>query len=589
MLERLFEHLTYLDWAIILGYFVFAVALGMYHSRKATSSIDEYFASGRSAPWWILGTSMVATTFAADTPLAVSALVVTSGIAGNWYWWCLAMGSVLAVFFHARLWRRTEVLTDAELVEFRYSGQPASVLRGFRALYFGIVYNCIVIGWVNLAMTKILGETLGLEKMTSVFICFLITVVYTSLSGVIGVMVTDFLQFSIAMFGAIYLAVASVRGIGGIGAIIGKLGEVYGAEKASAMTSFIPPFESGAVGLVTMPLAFFLVYIGLQWWSTGNTDGGSYFAQRMLSAKDERHSMLGFLWFNVAHYCLRPWPWIVVGLVAAVMFPYVKGADGVMPDPELGYIKVMLHFLPVGVLGLMMASFLAAYMSTIDTHLNWGASYLVNDFYKRFLVRDATQRHYILISVVATIIIALCGAVFTYLNKSIVGAWMLLSQINAGIGAFYLLRWYWWRVNAWTEITSIVTTLCVTAILKFGFPQIKFPITLVYTVPVSIIVAVIVTYLTAPVSSEKLVQFYRKVRPGGPGWRYVVTKYMPGEKLDPIPASRVLCFVAGVCAVYSALYGIGKIVLGAPGIGVIFLAVAVLCGAYIWSVLSGEK
>jgi SSS family solute:Na+ symporter len=613
------SHLYFVDWAIIIGYIAFAIGIGLHHSKKATSSVKEYFTSGQGAPWWILGTSIVATTFAADTPLAVSGLVVKRGIAGNWYWWNGALMGMFAVFFFSRFWRRANVLTDTELAELRYSGKSAAVLRGFRALYFGIPYNCIIMGWVNLAMAKIIVVTLGLPdtletKFWAVTFCFFLTLIYTALAGLTGVMITDFFQFILAMCTSVLIAVLAVTKMGGMHIVLHNLSDIYGKTQAHSMTSILPSTFQGAM----LPLSFFLVYIGLQWWTCGNTDGGGYAAQRMIAAKNEKHALLGYLWYNIAHFCLRPWPWIVVGLVAAVQFPYLPNASGVLPDAEQGYIKVMVDVLPVGVLGLALAGFLAAYMSTVDTQMNWGASYLINDFYKRFIKREASERHYVLASVGATVIIAVCGAGVTFLMQSIVGAWELLTQIVAGIGVVYILRWYWWRVNAWSELSALGASLVTATALKvFASPwfaakyltptalasmpdwqggalqwlnQLVFPLNLLILVPVCFVVWFTVTMLTKPVEDERLIEFYKRVRPTGAGWNRI--RHLIGDDAPPPVGStkrNLISYLIGIVSVYAALFGIGRIVLGSWQVGLALLAVSIAGGYFISRRLGEEK
>ncbi|MDI6782466.1 MAG: Na+:solute symporter [bacterium] len=606
------SNLHWIDWFFIIGYMVFAIGLGLYHSRKATTSVKEYFASGQGAPWWILGTSIVATTFAADTPLAVSSLVVKRGIAGNWYWWNGALMGMFAVFFFSRLWRRANILTDTEFAELRYSGKPAAVLRGFRAVYFAIPYNCIIMGWVNLAMVKIITVTLDLPdepiyKFGIVTFCFLLTFIYTAIAGLTGVMITDFFQFILAMFIAIITAVLGVIAMGGMPTILQKVTEIYGTGKEQAMISMIPSSLEGAM----MPISWFLIYLGLQWWTCGNTDGGGYSAQRMLSAKNEKHALLGYLWYNIAHFCLRPWPWIVVGLVAAVMFPN-------LPDPEQGYIKVMLKVLPVGLLGLGLAGFFAAYMSTVDTQMNWGASYLINDFYRRFIKKQASEKHYVWASIIATLIIALCGAGMTFLMYSIVGAWELLTQIVAGIGLVYILRWYWWRINAWSELSALATAFVTAVILRIiktdwfavtflnefelrnmptllatllnDLHNLSFPMNLLILIPVCVTVWVTVTFLTKPVDEQKLIEFYKRVRPGGAGWKPIREK-IGGDVVIPVASTRknLLNYLVGIVSVYCALFGIGELVLGAWTLGIVLLLITTAGGYFLFNRLSEEK
>jgi len=573
-----------IDLIIVAAYTISMMIIGFLLSRWATRSTTEYFLSGRNLPWWLLGTSMVATTFAADTPLAVSGLVIKRGIAGNWYWWAVGLQAMLGTFLFAHLWRRSSVLTDTEFIELRYSGRGAAVLRAFRAVYFSLIYNTIVMGWVNLAMAKILYESFHFSKLLSVGICFVITVIYTSLAGLWGVVITDFLQFVIAMISAILLAIISVTKAGGIPAILNKLAEIYTPQKAEGIISFFP------TDAALLPVGFFLIYIGLQWWTTGNTDGGGYFAQRILSAKNEKQAWLGFFWGTVAHYCLRPWPWIIVGLVAGITYyardpqtgQVIDKLTGAAADPERGYIRVMIDFLPSGLLGVMLASFVAAYMSTIDTQLNWGASYLINDFYRRFLVKDKDERHYVKASIFATLLIALCGAGMTLLMSSIVGAWELLTAINAGIGVVYLLRWYWWRINAYSELAAMLTSLATASVL-YIFTKVRFPISLLYSVPISSAVWIAVTLLTPPVEEKKLITFYERVRPGGPGWKVIMNKIAGAEK-DKFPKERLHGFILGVIGLYSALFGVGKLLFGNFYEGIFLLLISVGAGYLIFNI-----
>jgi SSS family transporter len=563
--------LATIDWVIIFGYVVLVIALGIYLSKRAQKNMESYFVAGRKLPWWLLGTSIVATTFAADTPLAVSGLIRTKGIAGNWYWWNGALAGMLGVFFYSRLWRRSKVVTDTEFAELRYADRPARILRGFRALYFPLVYNTIVMGWVMLAMAKIMGGVLGLPKWQSVAFCFVVAVVYTSLSGLWGVVVTDLIEFGTALFTSILLAVIAVKKCGGMGNVLAQLSAVVGIEKAKDITTIVPWHSA------LLPIGFFFIYVGLQWWTSGNTDCGSYFAQRMLSAKDEKHARLGFLWGNVAHYCVRTWPWIVVGLVAIVVFPQID-------DPEMGYVKVMLKFLPAGLLGLALAGFMAAFLSTIDTQLNWGASYLINDFYRRFLKKDASEKHYVRAAIVATIIIAAVGAMVTLMMSSIYFGWTIITSVNAGIGVVYLLRWYWWRINAWSEISAITTSVLMSIYLTF-FTSIKFPVTLLYIIPVSVTVWVIVTFLTRPVKDEKLIEFYKHIRPGGIGWKRIRAQ-IPGTENDRVGWSNLKGYIAAVIGVYAALIGIGKLILGQTLLGVILMLVTAAMGYLIYTVFT---
>src|SRR5215216_6024119 len=489
--------LNALDWAIIAGYFAISLAIGLYYSRRAGKDVSEYFLSGRDLPWWLAGTSMVATTFAADTPLAIAGFVARNGIAGNWIWWNAALGSMLTVFFFARLWRRAGIMTDVEFAELRYAGRPAAVLRGFRALYLGLPINFVIIGWVNLAMAKILDVTMGLNRLTAVLACLAITGLYSALSGLWGVVVTDFFQFTFAMAGTIALAWFALHapGVGGIAGLREQL--------PPSTFEFIPRIGAadggGSVGpALALPAAAFLAYVGVQWWASWypgqEPGGGGYIAQRMMSARDERHSFFATLWFTIAHYCLRPWPWILVGLASLVLYPGLA-------DKEAGYVMVMRDFLPPGWRGMLLGAFFAAYMSTISTQLNWGTSYIVNDFYRRFVRTDATERHYVWVSRAATMCTMLGAAVVPFYLESIRQAWEFVLESGAGIGLVLILRWYWWRVNAWSEIAAMVAPAIGFIYLR-AFTSIVFPYTLLYLVAWTTICWLTVTLLTPPEPKE---------------------------------------------------------------------------------------
>lgn len=554
------------DWTIIAAYFAASVAIAVVYTRRAGRSTSEFFLSGRDLPWWLAGTSMVATTFAADTPLAVSGIVARDGIAGNWIWWNAAIGSMLTVFFFARLWRRAGILTDVEFAELRYRGRPAAILRGFRALYLGLPINCVIIGWVNLAMAKILLVTMGWSRLTAVLVSLVITGFYSALSGLWGVVVTDFFQFALAMTGTIALAWYAVRlpEIGGLDGLRNRLPDTT--------LGFLPAIggDAGTIPIegLAQPVAAFVAYVGIQWWASWypgqEPGGGGYVAQRMMSARDERHSLLATLWFSVAHYCLRPWPWILVGLVSIVLYPS-------LPDKEAGYVLVLRDHLPAGWRGLLLAAFFAAYMSTIATQLNWGTSYLVNDFYRRFVRVDASERHYVWASRIATLGTMAVAGVVTFYLESIRGAWEFILESGAGIGLVLILRWYWWRVNAWSEIAAIVAPAVGYAYCRL-FTDLRFPETLFYLVAWTTLCWLAVTLLTRPEPDTCLVEFYRTVRPGGPGWRRIAARAggPPPERIGDL----VRDWIAGWVMVYATLFGIGSLLLS-PGWGTcVYLAVA---------------
>jgi Na+/proline symporter len=577
-----------IDWAIVVGYILFALGLGIYFSRRAGKNINEFFVSGRNLPWWLAGTSMVATTFAADTPLAVTKLVVEDGIAGNWFWWNAVLSGMLATFLFARLWRRSEIITDVEFTELRYSGPSASFLRGFRALYIGLPINCITMGWVILAMQKIVVLTFELPDDTNTKIlvvmgCLLIAGIYCVLSGFWGVVITDLVQFGMAMVGSIALAIIAVNKIGGIGVLKEKLTGIYGAEHN--ILNFTPDFSAGKMAIIT-----FGVYLGMQWWASNDVDGTGFVKQRMFSAQNERHSLLATLWFNIAHYTVRPWPWILVALVAMVVYPDLH-------DPELGYPMLMLDYLPVGLLGLMLTAFLAAFMSTIDTHLNWGASYLVNDFYKRFFKPEATPKHYVAASRISVVLIMLVAGVTSLFMTSITEAWKFLIALNAGIGLVQILRWYWWRINAWSEISAMVASLIV-SIIVFVHPATKdvFAFQMLIIVPISTVVWIVVTFITEPVSTETLTNFYNRVRPSRSGWKHIAaeTKEAPDgtNRQNPQADSKtpaLVNWVIGVIFIYSFLFSIGKLLLGFIGTGLIFLLIAIISGVIMYQNLPRKE
>ena len=544
--------LTNLDWLIITLYFFVILAVGFAYYRRASTDVGQFFLSGRSLPWWLAGTSMVATTFAADTPLAVSGIVARDGIAGNWIWWNAALGSTLAVFFFARLWRRAGIVTDVEFAELRYTGRPAAFLRGFRALYLGLPVNFLIMGWVNLAMAKILLVTLGWDRLTAVLVSLAFTGIYTSLSGLWGVVVTDFIQFALAMLCTIALAWFALR--------LPEVGGIDGLQAALPESTFrfLPTIGTNGVDAaqtIALPLASFIAFLGVQWWASwypgSEPGGGGYVAQRMMSTQNERHSLIATLWFTVAHYCLRPWPWILVGLASLVLYPDIT-------DREAGYVMVIRDHVPAGWRGLILAGFFAAYMSTIGTQLNWGCSYVINDFYRRFIKSNASEAHYVRASRLTTLLLMILGGIVTFYLESIRQAWEFILESGAGIGLVLILRWYWWRVNAWSEIAAMVAPAIGFAYLKL-FTNIVFPNSLFYLVTWTTACWLLVTYLTQPEPLSHLTAFYRRVQPSGPGWRHITdTAHLPApEPITPM----LINWIAGWILVYATLFGVGTILL----------------------------
>jgi SSS family solute:Na+ symporter len=593
-------NLTAIDWAIVIGYFALSMGIGLVFTKKGGESIEEYFLSGRNVSWWLAGASMVATTFAADTPLVVTGLVYTNGVAGNWLWWNMLMSGMLTVFFFARLWRRAGVMTDVEFAELRYSGKPAAALRGFRALYLAIPINLIILGWVTRAMIKILTISLGLRDLhlggltisgdiVAVGICFIITVAYSAGAGMWAVLWTDLVQFVIKMTAVIILAVFAVRAVGGMDKLTAGLATKFGSSGAAISVLPVKITPNGLEAYTWMPLLALAVFLSVQWWAAwypgAEPGGGGYVAQRIFSSKTERDGVLATLFFQVAHYAIRPWPWIITGLATVLLYP---AGIGPTHDHEAAYVQAFVDLLPTPWRGFMMAGFAAAYMSTVGTQLNWGASYLVNDFYKRFVNKDATEKHYVSVSRWATVLLFL-GSVFVTMNLTTVeGAWKFLLALGSGTGLVLILRWYWWRINAWSEISAMIASFVVsiTAITAFRG---RFPAgdlrtdawVMLTTVVISTIIWVSVTFLTAPEPESKLESFYQRVRPGGPGWRRISDRLGYGGESIPGGALAWTNWLAGIVAVYASLFGIGKLIFGETMTGLIMLAVAALAFGWI--------
>jgi solute:Na+ symporter, SSS family len=578
--------LTLVDFIVIALYFLINLGIGLILRKKATANVSEFFVSGGKASWWLAGTSMVATTFAADTPLVVSGLIAKNGIAGNWIWWNMVFSGMLTVFFFAKLWRRAGVMTDVEFAEIRYSGKPAAFLRGFRALYLGLPINLIIMGWVNLAIVKIMMMVLGISKIEALFIAIgimFLTAAISTLSGLWGVLWTDLFQFFLKMGMVIALALFAVHKTGGIDSLITQLNQVDAVRhNQGSILAFVPDLNS-----TWMPMITFFCFIAVNWWASwypgAEPGGGGYVAQRIYSAKDEKNSLLATLWFNVAHYALRPWPWIIVGLVAVVRF---QNDSTFTSDPETGYIKIMISDLPTYLRGLMLAAFAAAYMSTIGTHLNWGASYLVNDVYKRFLKKNKTEKHYVKFSQVTTMVLMVLSAIVTFYMDSIVGAWQFLIAIGAGTGLVFILRWFWWRINSWSEISAMITAFITSLFLKFVIglqdnEPIQFAWMLLITVIVTTTTWLTVTLLTKPEPMDKLISFYRRVRPNPLFWKQValsVPEVIP-QKDGIFNFSN---WVAGITLIYATLFGVGKLILGSTEVGILLIGAGILAGGFIF-------
>jgi SSS family transporter len=576
--------LVFVDWAMIAGYLLLSLVIGLIYTRRASRNMKEFFLSGRSMPWWLLGTSLIATTFASDTPLAVTELVRKDGIAGNWLWWAILMTGMTGTIFFSRLWRRASVLTDPELVELRYGGRSAAFLRGFKGFYSSILYNCIVMAWVTTAMATVLKVGLKIGAWEAVWLVAGIGLFYSVLSGFWGVVITDFIQLIIALGGAVVLAVVSVNYVGGMDSLLAQL---KGGGHALKL-DFFP-----RAGTSVFPV--FLAYIGMLWWCTTNADGGGYIIQRMCAAKNERHSFYMMLWFNIGQYAVRTWPWVVVALVSLIVLP-----DLAPKDAKQAYPIIMYKLLPSGLLGLMVCSFLAAFMSTINSQLNWGASYLVNDIYKRFMNAKGSERHYVLVSRICTVVIMVLTVLTTVFISTIEGAWKFIASLGSGVGLVLILRWFWWRVNAWSEIAGMATSLIVTFVIAIGKMSMPVPegadpapglqwalydfgATLAFTVSLAVAVWLVVTLLTRPTDMKRLEEFYLRVRPSG-FWGPVRRELALEGRLEAVAGMRgfgwleVVAWFAGIAFIYGATFGVGKIVLGMYAEGAILLVISAIGG-----------
>jgi solute:Na+ symporter, SSS family len=569
--------LTTLDWIIVAASIIISFIPAIVLARRAGSSTAEFFTSGRAAPWWLIGVSMVATTFSTDTPNLVTNLVRTGGVAGNWVWWAFLLTGMATVFFYARLWRRSGVLTDLEFYEIRYSGRPATFVRGFRAIYLGLFFNCVIMATVNLAAAKIANVLLGWPMTQTLLVCAVLNVAFAATSGLWGVLVTDFIQFGIAMTGSVAAAVYAVKQPA-VGGLVGLFQRVD-----PKTLNLLPDFSDWSLAL-----AVFIIPLTVQWWSVwypgAEPGGGSYIAQRMLAAKSEKDALAGTLFFNFAHYALRPWPWIIVALSSILVFPTLADIGRAFPylDPtlighDLAY-PAMLTFLPAGLLGVMVAGLLAAYVSTISTHLNWGTSYLVHDFYRRFIRSGAEERHYILVGRLVTAGLMVVAAAITFVLDTAQESFNLLMSVGAGTGLIYLLRWFWWRINAWSEIAAMASSFVVALgffIAQKNGAQIPAHVSLLITVASTSVVWIIVTLATAPTDRKTLIEFYRLVRPAGRGWDSVRAEAGVGPSPDSLTLSMV-AWVLGCTFVYSALFGAGSFLYGRTAQGTVWAVLLVL-------------
>jgi len=634
--------LTATDWIVVAAYLLLNLLISLYYRRRSSGSTEEFFVSGRNVSWWLAGTSMVATTFAADTPLLVTGLVAKNGISGNWLWWSQCLCGMMTVFFFARYWRRAEILTDVEFVELRYQGKPAAFLRGFRSIYLGALMNCLILGWVIKAMisitTVLLGDaiaqgrvfqlslgghqllhyTLGTPEHTALLICVLLLVpftgIYTFIGGLWGVLVTDLFQFALKMSMIVVLAWIAVAKIGGIAVLKLQLSHVDSVARQSgdstgSILSFFPSFHLGWTtdALWTLPVITFALYLAVQWWASwypgAEPGGGGYVAQRMFSARDEKNSLGATLWFNIAHYAMRSWPWILTGLVAVAVYSPHGGlhpSAEFAAEPEKGYVMVLRDFLPPALRGLMIAAFLAAFMSTVGTQLNWGTSYLINDFYRRFLVRKAGEKHYVLVSKLIIVLLVILSGYAAANITSIQSAWQLLLGMGAGTGSVLVLRWYWWRINAWSEISSMIAAFIVsmslTRIQFAGNTSVVFAKTALITTAITTLVWLVTTLITRPEPEEKLVQFYRRVRPTIHGWKHIAALAPDVVPVRDLTANT-FDWIMGCALVYCCMFSIGEFALHEWLMGFLLLIAAGLSGYFIfwslsrrgWQTLSGAE
>ncbi len=586
--------LSRIDWIILLIFFIIVISIGWIASKTAGKNTSEFFLGGRGMPWWLLGISMVACTFSADTPNLVTGMVRENGVAKNWAWWAFLITGMVTVFIYAKLWRRSNVMTDLEFYEKRYGGKPAAFLRGFRSLYLGLFFNVLIMGTVTLAAIKIGAVMFGLKPLTTVLIASATVVVYAGLGGLKGVIWADFFQYSIAMVGAVYAAVVSmnqpeIQAIGGMQGMLGQLGDTI---------KFIPDFSSAStyVPLLIIPIA-------VQWWSVwypgAEPGGGGYIAQRMLAAKNEKNAIGATLLFNFAHYALRPWPWIIVALASMVIYPDLASIKTEFPNIDPTYLKddiaypVMLSKLKPGWLGLVVASLVAAYMSTIGTHLNWGSSYIINDFYKRFARPNASEKELVLMGRISTLVLMILAAVVAlfFLNNA-TQAFNILLLSGAGSGAIYLLRWFWWRINAWTEIIAMIGATIVAVVLVFFVEDTSvttkvldgFTMKLLIAVTITSVIWILTTLITRPENKNVLRTFYKLTHPGGPGWKRIIEEAKSdGEIINEkelgksweMPIQILLVFI-GCIVIYSSLFAIGNFVYGKTLYGFILLTIAAL-------------
>ena len=583
--------LTTLDWGIIFLFFILTLAVGLWVARSAGRSTTDFFLSGRNMPWWLLGISMVATTFSADTPNLVTDIVRTNGVAGNWVWWAFLLTGMLTVFVYARLWRKSGVLTDLEFYELRYSGKEAAFLRGFRALYLGVFFNVMIMASVCLAAIKIGGVMLGFTPVETVLVASVITVIYSSMGGLKGVIVTDFFQFVLAM-GATFWAAAYLIDL----PQIGSLDQLLTHPNVNGKLNFIPDLSQREL-LITL----FILPIAVQWWSVwypgAEPGGGGYIAQRMLSAKNEKHAIWATLLFNVAHYALRPWPWILIALASLIIYPDLQAIQAAFPQMDASIIRddlaypAMMTLLPSGAIGLVVASLIAAFMSTISSHLNWGSSYVVHDFYHRFINPNASEKRLVAIGRLSTVLLMLFSALFALVLSNALQAFQILLQIGAGTGLLFIMRWFWYRINAYSELTAMIVSFVLAIYFQvihtaLGFATIANDLQFLLSVGITTLCWVGVTLMTSPSDMKTLTSFVQKVQAGGPGWAVIREKMSVEDLESSTPGWNVpqgiLCMLIGAFAIYGALFSTGYFIYGKSFEGFVLGSLSLLAFYLLW-------
>ena len=543
------------DWTVVGGYCLLITLVGLAFRKRAEGSVEDFFLSGRKLSWWLAGTSLVATSFASDTPLFVTGLVRKHGIAGNWHWWFMALASVASLFFFARLWRRAKIVTDMEFIELRYGPGSGAVLRGAKAVFLGVIFNIYVLGaWPVLGLTKVLEVATDWSKGFAILFCAALALTYSVFSGLWGVVATDFIQFIFALGGAVMLAIFAIKAVGGFSIFWGKVQDLPQA-------GFLPAHTSEAFW--SSPWIFFLSLILIQWWARG-IEGDGIAVQRLSACKDEKQSFFAMLWFNIAHYALRPWPWIIVALVSLMLLPEVTSSLGIV-DHELAYPRMILVLMPSGLKGLMIAAFFAAFMSTVDTHLNWGSSYVVNDLYRRFVKRDAKPAHYVWVGRLVTFFLMVGGGIIAFTTSSIVEAFYNVLLLFSGVGLVGIARWFWWRVNAWSEISAMLASGLLTLLASpisttLGWPD-ERPVHLIIVVTCSTVIWLAVTLLTRPTPEKHLKRFYERIRPAGPGWK-PIAEVSPNVFTQDSLKKNSWGWVMGVLFILGTTIAIGKGLLG---------------------------